>query len=306
MMTTRQLQDEILRLKKEKDICILAHAYQSHEILEVADYTGDSYGLSQQAAKAPQKNVLMCGVRFMAETVKILSPEKKVYLSNSGAGCPMAEQLDVEMLSALKESNPDHTVVAYINTTSELKTICDVCVTSSSALKIVNNIDNDKILFIPDCNLGAWVEKQVPEKTFKFVHGGGPTHLRMSVRDVKKARDAHPEAKLLVHPECLPEVSAMADYIGSTTGIMKYAKESDAKEFIIGTENSIVQHLQFECPDKKFYPLSKDCVCHNMKLTTLMDVYNCVCGQGGEEIKLDENVRVKAKACIDTMLTLGE
>jgi len=128
----------------------------------------------------------------------------------------------------------------------------------------------------------------------------------MSVRDVKKARDAHPEAKLLVHPECLPEVSAMADYIGSTTGIMKYAKESDAKEFIIGTENSIVQHLQFECPDKKFYPLSKDCVCHNMKLTTLMDVYNCVCGQGGEEIKLDENVRVKAKACIDTMLTLGE
>ena len=252
MMTTRQLQDEILRLKKEKDIGILAHAYQSHEILEVADYTGDSYGLSQQAAKAPQKNVLMCGVRFMAETVKILSPEKKVYLSNSGAGCPMAEQLDVEMLSALKESNPDYTVVAYINTTSELKTICDVCVTSSSALKIVNNIDNDKILFIPDCNLGAWVEKQVPQKTFKFVHGGCPTHLRMSVRDVKKARGAHPEAKLLVHPECLPEVSAMADYIGSTTGIMKYAKESNAKEFIIGTENSIVQHLQYECPDKKF------------------------------------------------------
>ena len=306
MMTTRQLQDEILRLKKEKDICILAHAYQNHEILEVADYTGDSYGLSQQAAKAPQKNVLMCGVRFMAETVKILSPEKTVYLSNSGAGCPMAEQLDVEMLSALKASNPDYTVVAYINTTSELKTICDVCVTSSSAVKIVKNIDNDKILFIPDCNLGAWVEKQVPEKTFKFVHGGCPTHLRMYVRDVKKARDAHPEAKLLVHPECLPEVSAMADYIGSTTGIMKYAKESDAKEFIIGTENSIVQHLQFECPDKIFYPLSKDCVCHNMKLTTLMDVYNCVRGQGGEEIKLDENVRVKAKACIDTMLTLGE
>ena len=233
MMTTRQLQDEILRLKKEKDICILAHAYQSHEILEVADYTGDSYGLSQQAAKAPQKNVLMCGVRFMAETVKILSPEKKVYLSNSGAGCPMAEQLDVEMLSALKESNPDYTVVAYINTTSELKTICDVCVTSSSALKIVNNIDNDKILFIPDCNLGAWVEKQVPQKTFKFVHGGCPTHLKnVCKRCVKKPEPLIRKAKLLVHPECLPEVSAMADYIGSTTGIMKYAEESDAKEFI--------------------------------------------------------------------------
>ena len=181
-----------------------------------------------------------------------------------------------------------------------------MCVTSSSALKIVNNIDNDKILFIPDCNLGAWVEKQVPQKNVQVrSRGDSPTHLRMSVRDVKKARAAHPEAKLLVHPECLQEVSAMADYIGSTTGIMKYAEESDAKEFIIGTENSIVQHLQYECPDKKFYPLSKDCVCHNMKLTTLMDVYNCVCGQGGEEIKLDENVRVKAKACIDTMLTSG-
>ena len=150
------------------------------------------------------------------------------------------------------------------------------------------------------------METQEDEEIFKAGSGVCPTHLSMSGRGGKEARAAHPEAKFLVHPECLSEVSAMADYIGSTTGIMKYAKESDAKEFIIGTENSIVQHLQFECPDKKFYPLSKDCVCHNMKLTTLMDVYNCVRGQGGEEIKLDETVRMKAKACIDTMLTLGE
>ena len=306
MLTTRQMQDEILRIKKENDICILAHAYQNHEILEVADYTGDSYGLSVQASKAPQKTVLMCGVRFMAETVKILSPDKKVLLSNSDAGCPMAEQIDHELLASLKEQNPDHTVVAYINTTSELKTLCDVCVTSSSAVQIVKNIENDKILFIPDCNLGAWVEKQIPEKTFKFVHGGCPTHLRMSTMDVAKAKKAHPNAKLLVHPECLPEVSAMADYIGSTTGIMDYAKKSDAEEFIIGTENSIVQHLQFECPDKKFYPLSKDCVCHNMKLTTLVDVYNCVKGIGGEEITLEDEIREKALACINTMLTLGQ
>ena len=304
-MTTRELQDEILRLKKENDLCILAHAYQSHEILEVADYTGDSYGLSVQAAKAPNKNVLMCGVRFMAETVKILSPEKRVLLSNSGAGCPMAEKLDTELLQSLKDNNPDYTVVAYINTTSELKTLCDVCVTSSSAVKIVKNIDNDKILFVPDCNLGAWVAEQVPEKEFKFVHGGCPTHLRMSALNVKKARALHPDAKLLVHPECLAEVSKEADYIGSTTGIMDYARKSNDKEFIIGTENSILQHLQFECPDKKFYPLSKDCVCHNMKLTTLMDVYNCVKGTGGEEITLDEDVRVKALKCINTMLTLG-
>lgn len=305
MLTTRELQDEIIHLKKEKDICILAHAYQSHDIWEVADYVGDSYGLSVQAAKAAQSTVLMCGVRFMAETVKILSPQKRVLLSNSNAGCPMAEQMDVELISGVKKMYPDYTVVAYINTTSELKTICDVCVTSSSAVQIVKNIENKNILFIPDCNLGKWVADQVPEKNIKLLQGGCPTHVRMSKRDVEKARKAHPDALLLVHPECLPEVSELADYRGSTTGIMDYAKKSDAKEFIIGTENSIVQHLQFACPDKQFYPLSRDCVCHNMKLTTLGDVYKCVKGTGGEEIKLDEEVRIKAKRCIDTMLKLG-
>ena len=305
MLTTRELQDEIIHLKKEKDICILAHAYQSHDIWEVADYVGDSYGLSVQAAKAAQSTVLMCGVRFMAETVKILSPQKRVLLSNSNAGCPMAEQMDVELISGVKKMYPDYTVVAYINTTSELKTICDVCVTSSSAVQIVKNIENKNILFIPDSNLGKWVADQVPEKNIKLLQGGCPTHVRMSKRDVEKARKAHPDALLLVHPECLPEVSGLADYRGSTTGIMDYAKKSDAKEFIIGTENSIVQHLQFACPDKQFYPLSRDCVCHNMKLTTLGDVYQCVKGTGGEEIKLDEEVRIKAKRCIDTMLELG-
>ena len=305
MLTTRELQDEIIRLKKEKDICILAHAYQSHDIWEVADYVRDSYGLSVQAAKAAQSTVLMCGVRFMAETVKILSPQKRVLLSNSNAGCPMAEQMDVELISGVEKMYPDYTVVAYINTTSELKTICDVCVTSSSAVQIVKNIENKNILFIPDCNLGKWVAEQVPEKNIKLLQGGCPTHVRMSKRDVEKARKAHPDALLLVHPECLPEVSGLADYRGSTTGIMDYAKKSDAKEFIIGTENSIVQHLQFACPDKQFYPLSRDCVCHNMKLTTLGDVYQCVKGTGGEEIKLDEEVRIKAKRCIDTMLELG-
>ena len=241
----------------------------------------------------------------MAETVKILSPQKRVLLSNSNAGCPMAEQMDVELISGVKKMYPDYTVVAYINTTSELKTICDVCVTSSSAVQIVKNIENKNILFIPDCNLGKWVADQVPEKNIKLLQGGCPTHVRMSKRDVEKARKAHPDALLLVHPECLPEVSELADYRGSTTGIMDYAKKSDAKEFIIGTENSIVQHLQFACPDKQFYPLSRDCVCHNMKLTTLGDVYQCVKGTDGEEIKLDEEVRIKAKRCIDTMLELG-
>ena len=167
MSTTRELQDAIIKIKREKDICILAHAYQSQDILEVADYVGDSFGLSQKAAKAPQQTVLMCGVRFMAETVKVLAPEKKVLLSNPDADCPMARQFDVEEIKKLKEQYPGYGVVAYINTTTDLKTVCDVCVTSASAVKIVRDMEQKNILFIPDCNLGAWVAKQVPEKIFR-------------------------------------------------------------------------------------------------------------------------------------------
>lgn len=301
----RDIQDEIIRLKKEKDFCILAHCYQSHDILEVADFVGDSFALSKEAAKQSQKNILMCGVRFMAETVKILAPEKNVVLSSADAGCPMAEQLDAPTLRELKKMYPDYTVVAYINTTAELKTECDVCVTSASALDIVRKLDSDKILFIPDINLGTFIKDNVPEKEFKLIHGGCPTHARMSADHVKTAKEAHPSALVLVHPECKPEVTALADYVGSTSGIMKYAKQSDNKEFIIGTENSIVQHLQFDCPDKMFYPLSNDCVCHNMKLTTLVDVLNCLKGADGDVIEMSEETRLKAKKCIDEMLRLG-
>ena len=304
-MTIKEMQDEIIRLKKENDICILAHCYQNPEILEVADYTGDSFGLSVSASKVENKTVLMCGVRFMAETCKILSPDKKVILSNADAGCPMAEMMDKALIEQVKEQYPDYTVVAYINTTSELKTVCDVCVTSSSALKICTALDSDKILFIPDCNLGSWIAKQLPEKEFKLLNGGCPTHAAMTKAHVEKAKENHPDALFLVHPECKPEVVALADYVGSTTGIMSYAKNSDAKEFIIGTENSIVTHLQLECPEKSFYPLSKDCICHNMKATTLADVLNCCRGAGGEIIELDDETRLGAKRCIDKMIELG-
>lgn len=301
----RDIQDEILRLKKEKDICILAHSYQAHEILEIADFTGDSYALSVKAANVSNKNVIMCGVRFMAETVKVLSPEKNVYLANPEAGCAMADMMDKQLISQVKEKYPDYTVVAYINTTSELKTICDVCVTSSSAVQIVKNVESDKILFIPDCNLGAWVAKQVPEKNIKLLNGGCPVHAAIPVSDVEAARKLHPNAKLLVHPECLPEVTALADYVGSTSGIMDYAKKSDEKEFIIGTENSIAEHLQYECPDKRFYVLSSGLICKNMKLTTLVDVLNCMKGCGGEEIVLDDEIIKGAKHCIDEMIRLN-
>ena len=305
-MTIREVQDSILKIKKEKNICILAHAYQSQDIWEVADYIGDSFGLSQKAAQADADTILMCGVRFMAETVKILSPEKKVILANPSAGCPMADQMDTELIEQLKEEMPDYTVAAYINTTAELKQICDVCVTSSSAVKIIRNIDNDKILFIPDCNLGDWIAKQVPEKHIELVRGGCPTHLRINQRDIDKARRLYPEALMLVHPECHPSVAAQADFVGSTTEIMEYAEKGKNRSYIIGTENSIVEHLQFSCPDKKFIPLSKDCVCHNMKATTLIDVYNCVCGTGGEEILMSDTLIENSRKCIDEMLRLGK
>lgn len=305
MLTTRQLQEEIIRLKKEKDVCILAHAYQTHDIIEIADFVGDSFGLSVQAQGAPQKNILMCGVRFMAETAKILSPEKKVILSHPEALCPMAEQLTLEELKKLREAYPDYAVVAYINTTSALKTLCDVCVTSASALKIVKALPQKNIIFIPDCNLGGWIAEQVPEKNFVFIKGGCPIHTRITEQDVLHAKAQHPHAKLLVHPECISDVTRYADFAGSTTAIMSYIKNSDEKEFIIGTDNSIVSHMQFEHPEKRFYELSKICVCHDMRLTTLVNVYNCLTGEGGEEISLDKETYDGAKRCIDAMLSYG-
>lgn len=305
MSTTKELQDAIMKIKKEKDICILAHAYQSHDILEVADFIGDSYGLSEKAAVAPQKTVLMCGVRFMAETVKVLAPDKKVILSQPGAGCPMARQFDVETIQQLKQQNPDYAVVAYVNTSTELKTVCDACVTSASAVNVVRNMKAKDILFIPDCNLGAWVAKQVPEKNLHFVQGGCPVHASITKEEALRAKELHPRAELLVHPECIADVVEMADYIGSTTGIMDYVKNSSHDEFIIGTENSIVQHLQFEYPDRKFYVLSKRLICQDMKLTTLADVYHCVKGDAGEEIILSDEVRLAAKKSLDAMLELG-
>lgn len=303
MFTTAELQNEIIKLKKEKDVCILAHAYQTHDILAVADYIGDSFGLSRQAQSAPQKTLLMCGVRFMAETAKILSPEKKVLLSHSQAGCPMAEQLTLYELRRLKKQYKDCAVVAYINTTAELKTECDVCVTSASALRIVRSLPQKDILFIPDCNLGSWIAEQVPEKNLYFINGGCPVHTSITADEAKKAKELHPGALLLVHPECRADVTALADYAGSTTGMMEYVKKSDADEFIIGTENSIVQHLRFDYPEKKFHELSKHCICHDMRLTTLADVYACVAGHGGEEIVMSEDKRLAAKKCIDAMLS---
>lgn len=307
-MTVRELQDKIIKLKKETNTAILAHSYQAREIVEIADFTGDSYKLSVDATKTDADNILFCGVHFMAETAKMLSPKKRVFLANKNAGCPMAEQMDKELISQIRAQEPDRTVVAYINTTASLKTVCDVCVTSSSALRIVKALNADKLLFIPDCNLGDWVKKQCPEKDIKLLHGGCPTHAAITPREVMKAKEEHPDALFLVHPECVPAVVELADYVGSTSGIMDFAKKSDHKEFIIGTETSISEHLQYECPDKKFVPVTKDIVCRNMKLTTLPDVYNSLLGmENGEafEILMDDELIANARKCIDEMIRLG-
>ena len=304
------IQQKIIQLKKQKDICILAHSYQAKEIVEIADITGDSYKLSVEAAKVESKNIVMCGVHFMAETAKMLSPDKHVYLANPLAGCPMAEQMDAEMIKAIKAKEPDRKVVCYINTTAALKEVCDVCVTSSSAVKIVKNMDAKKILFIPDCNLGSFVQKACPDKDIKLLQGGCPTHARVTKAELDEAKRLHPNALVLVHPECRPEVTEQADYAGSTSGIMDFAAKSDAKEFIIGTEISIAEHLQYRYPDKEFYVLSKDLICPNMKITTLMDVYKTCEGIGEDsgkafEIEMTDEQIAKAKVCIDEMIRLG-
>ena len=304
-MNTRELQDEILRLKREKNICILAHSYQSRPIIEIADYVGDSFQLSQMATKVDAKTVIMCGVKFMAETVKILSPEKTVLMPNVTAGCPMAEQMSPEYIESVKKEHPNAKVVAYINTTAALKTICDVCVTSASAVKIVSNLPEKDILFIPDCNLGSYVAAKVPEKNIILLNGGCPVHAAMTGEDVKEAKKLHPNALFLVHPECKPEVVEQADFVGSTTAIMKFAKESDASEFIIGTEISIAEHLSCDCPDKQFYQLSSRLLCNDMKATTLVDVYQTLVDGTGKEIDLDNDTIAKARICIDKMLELG-
>ncbi len=306
----RDIQRRINDLKEEKDICILAHSYQAKEIVEVADITGDSYKLSVEAAKVKNKNIIMCGVHFMAETAKMLSPDKHVYLANRQAGCPMAEQMDAEMINAIKAKEPDRKVVCYINTTAALKEVCDVCVTSSSAVKIVKNMDAQKILFIPDCNLGSFVKKACPDKDIMLLQGGCPTHARVTKQELEEAKRLHPNALVLVHPECKPEVTEQADYAGSTSGIMDFAAKSDAKEFIIGTEISIAEHLQYRYPDKEFYVLSKDLICPNMKITTLMDVYKTCEGIGETdgkafEILMSDEQIAKAKVCIDEMIRLG-
>jgi quinolinate synthase len=301
----KNLQEKILALKAEKNAAILAHSYIAEEIQEIADVVGDSFALSKKAKELPQSKLIMCGVKFMAETCKILSPDKTVILANPSAGCPMAEQFEPSDIEYFKVHHPQAVTVCYINTTAELKAISDVCVTSSSAVEICDKLTENEIIFIPDCNLGAWVAKKLPHKKIFTLQGGCPIHAAVSKQDAEAARELYPHALMLVHPECQPDICAMADHVGSTSGIIDYAKKSAGTEFIIGTEISIAEHLQYVCPDKKFHILSKKLICPNMKITTLTDVYNALSGNGGLTLEMKPELIEKAGKCIDKMLELG-
>ena len=304
-MNKHELREAILRQKAERRVTILAHTYQTPDILAVADITGDSFKLSEAAAGLDCDTVLVCGVRFMAETVKILSPEKRVVLPAPRATCPMAVQIAPERLAAFREENPHVCVCAYINTTAELKALSDVCVTSSSAVRIVRALPEQDILFIPDQNLGAFVKAQVPEKNIMLWDGCCPTHHSITAADVERAKAEHPGAALAVHPECQPAVLAHADFIGSTSAIIDYCLKHDG-DVIIGTERGVTDWLHEQYPDRGFYQLRADkLTCENMKYTTLQGVYDALTGVGGAEIELPEALRLAAKKSIDRMLQYG-
>ncbi|MDD5924127.1 MAG: quinolinate synthase NadA [Clostridia bacterium] len=305
-MKIREMQDEIIRLKKEKDFCILAHSYMSPDILEIADICGDSFKLSEEAVKVKNNNLLMCGVRFMAECAKLLSPDKNVCISNTDAGCPMAEQIDASVIENFKKENPDYTVVAYVNTTAELKAVSDVCVTSSSAEKVVSQLDNDNILFIPDKNLGSYIAKKLPQKNIRLLDGCCPIHNSVTEDEAILAKKNHPSALFLVHPECRPEVVSHADYVGATSGIINFVRNSSATEFIIGTENSIRDYLMLEYPEKEFYMLSEKLNCTDMRKTSLSDIYMFLKSGKSNEITLSEDLATKANKPIEQMILLNK
>jgi len=302
-MENQELVRKIYELKKQRNAVIVAHNYQIDEVQEIADMVGDSLALSQYCAKSQHEVIVFCGVHFMAESAKLLSPEKTVLLPELDAGCPMAEMVTAEALREEKKKHPDAVVVCYINSTAEVKAECDYCCTSSNAVKVIRSIKQDKIIFVPDCNLGSYIAKMVPEKQIILWKGFCATHHRIKSDDVKKVRELHPDAVLLVHPECRPEVTELADFIGSTKQIIDYASNSDAKKFIIGTEMGVLHKLKKDNPEKQFYLLSQGLVCPNMKKTSLNSVYEALRDMK-YNIVLDEKIMVKARKPLDRMLEL--
>ncbi len=300
-MTVRE---EIEQLKKEKNAVILAHYYVRPEVQELADYIGDSFYLSKVAVGLKEQTIVFCGVSFMGESAKILNPGKTVLMPDARADCAMAHMADPETIRRMRETYDDLAVVCYINSTAELKRCSDVCVTSANALKIVKALPNRNIFFIPDRNLAHYIAQMTPEKHFVYNKGFCPVHEQMQVSEIRKAKEEHPDALVLTHPECPEEVLEMSDYVGSTSGIIDYAEKSDASEFIICTENGVRYELEKRCPDKRFYFTETEPVCEDMKMITPEKILH-VLRTGENEVTLEETARVEAEEPLKRMLELA-
>lgn len=299
-----ELTQEIEKLKKERDAVILAHYYVDEQVQAIADYIGDSFYLSRIATQIPQKTIVFCGVSFMGESAKILNPEKTVLMPDTLADCPMAHMADPDVIEEMRQKYDDLAVVCYINSTAELKIHSDVCVTSSNALKIVRSLPNKNIYFIPDENLGRYIASQVPEKHFIFNDGFCYVHKSITKENVLKAKAAKPDALVLVHPECTLAVLELADYIGSTSGIINYATESDAKDFIICTEMGVLYELKLKNPDKHFYSVGHRQFCPNMKRVTIDKVRDCL-AKNAPQVEVDEEKRTLSQIPLKRMLELA-
>lgn len=306
-MTTKdkkEIIEKIQKLKKEKNAIVLAHCYQNVEVDEVADFVGDSLYLSQQAAKTDADIIVFAGVYFMAETAKILSPDKKVLLPRLEAGCQMADMINLQQIREFKSKHPNIPVVCYVNSTAEVKSESDICCTSANAVKVVKSMNVPKVLFVPDTYLGTYVGEQLKDVEVITYPGYCPTHLRIRPEDILEQKKVYPDAEVLVHPECHKEVVKLADFVGSTTGIMKRAKESNAKTFIIVTELGVVERLERDFPDKKFVLVSPKAVCANMKWIHLEDILNSLEAEQ-HEIDVDPELAKRAYAPIEKMVGIN-
>ncbi|HTY61653.1 MAG TPA: quinolinate synthase NadA [Acidobacteriota bacterium] len=302
-MHEEQICEEIRGLLKERNAVLLAHNYMRDEVQEIADITGDSLGLSMEAARTGADVIVFCGVHFMAESAAILSPEKTVLLPRLDAGCPMADMVTAEELERLKAKHPGVPVVTYVNSSAEVKAASDICCTSANSIRVVRSLQGDELIFVPDRNLGRWIAGFVPEKRFIFWEGFCPTHERLTLENVRELRAEHPDALFVCHPECLPEVSALADHVCSTSGMYEYCRNSKSRSFIIGTEAGILYRLRRENPGKEFILASPGLICPNMKLISLDDVLVSLQTML-PVITVPEDVRLKARSALDRMLAV--
>ncbi len=302
-MLENEIVEKINKLKKEKNAVILAHCYQNPEIDLVADYVGDSLGLSKLASKTNADIIVFAGVYFMAETAKILSPDKKVLLPNKKSGCNMADMIDLRMVREFRAKYPNIPLVCYVNSTAEVKAECDVCCTSANAIEVVRSMNVEKVLFAPDCYLGSWVQKNLPNVEVISYPGYCPTHLRISADDIIQAKAKHPDGVVLVHPECRQEVVELSDFTGSTTQIFDYVKRTNHKTYIICTEKGVVDRLKRDYKDKNFVLVNDKLICHNMKQNTLEDIYNALLNEEFE-VNVDEKIRTLALKSINAMISI--